>query len=82
MGFIMYKLSVKIAYSVTDSWLPLFGAILRKIGNVWALTTTKVCSALNKVRAMKLCMVLVTVSCMDSYLNFVRRFGGNTVFVL
>ena len=80
MGFIMYKLSVKIAYSVTDSWLPLFGAISMKIGNIWALTTTKVCSTLNKVRAMKLCMVLV--SCMDSYLNFVRRSGGNTVFVL
>ena len=29
-----------------------------KIGNVWALTTAKICSALNKVRAMKLCMVL------------------------
>ena len=32
-----------------------------KIGNAWALTTTEVCSALNKVRAMKLCMVLVWI---------------------
>ena len=32
-----------------------------KTGNVWALTTTQVCSALNKVRAMKLCMVLVWI---------------------
>ena len=32
-----------------------------KIGNVWALIATEVCSALNKVRAIKLCMVLVRV---------------------
>ena len=66
MGFIMCKLLIKIAY--TDSWLPLLWAILMKVGNVWALTITQVCSALNKVRAMKL-----RGACMDSYLNFVRR---------
>ena len=32
--------------------LPLFRAILMKIGNAWALTTTKVCSALNKATVM------------------------------
>jgi len=46
-----------------------------KISNVWALTATEVCSALNKVRAMKLCMVLVwTVILILS-----EELGGNTV---
>ena len=46
-----------------------------KISNVWALTTTEVCSALNKVRAIKHCTVLVwTVILIVS-----EGFGGNTV---
>ena len=45
------------------------------IGNVWALTTTEVCSALSKVRAMKLCMVLVWIV----ILILSEGFGGNTV---
>ena len=46
-----------------------------KIGNVWALTTTGVCSAFNKVRAMKLCMVLVWIV----ILIVSEGFGGNTI---
>ena len=46
-----------------------------KISNVRALTTTEVCSALNKVRAMKLCMVLVWIV----ILILSEGFGGNTV---
>ena len=46
-----------------------------KIGNVWALTTTEVCSALNKVRANKLCLVLVWVV----ILILSEGFGSNTV---
>ena len=45
------------------------------IGNVWALKTTEVCSALNKVRAMKLCMMLVWIV----ILLLSDGFGGNTV---
>ena len=45
-----------------------------KIGNVWALTTAKVCSALNKVRAMRLCMVLVWIVIILS-----EGFRSNTV---
>ena len=46
-----------------------------EIGNVWALTTTKVCSALNKGRAMKLCRVCAwTVILILS-----EGFSGNTV---
>ena len=50
------------------------------IGNVWALTTAEVCSALNKVRAMKLCMMLVLIVT----LILAEGFGGITVcfFVL
>jgi len=46
-----------------------------KIGNVWALTTTEVCSAFNKVRAMKLCVMLVWIV----ILILSEGFGGNTV---
>ena len=46
-----------------------------KISNVWAMTTTEVCSALNNVRAMKLCMVLLWIV----VLILSRGFGGNTV---
>ena len=46
-----------------------------KIGYIWALTTTKVCSALNKVRAIKPCMVLVWVV----ILILSEGFGNNTV---
>ena len=46
-----------------------------KMGNVWALTTTEICSALNKVRAMKLCMVLVWIV----ILKLSEGFGSNTV---
>ena len=45
------------------------------IGNVWALKTTEVCSALNKVRAMKLCMVLLWIV----ILLLSEGFGGSTV---
>ena len=45
------------------------------IGNVWALTTTEVCSALNKVRAMELCMVLVWIV----ILILSEGFGSNTI---
>ena len=48
-----------------------------EIGNVWALTTIDVCSALNKVRAMKLCMVLLRIV----ILIVPEGFGGNTVCV-
>ena len=60
---------------LTDLWLPLFWAILMKIGNVWALTTAEVCLAPNKVRAMKLCMVLVWIV----ILILSEWFGSNTV---
>ena len=46
-----------------------------KIGDVWALTTAKVCSALNKFRTMKLCMVLVWIV----ILILSEGFGSNTV---
>ena len=46
-----------------------------KIGNIWSLTTTEVCSALSKVRAMKLCMVLVWIV----ILILSQGFGCNTV---
>ena len=49
-----------------------------KISNAWALTTTEVCSALNKVRAMKVCMVFVWIV----ILILSEGFGGNTVLVL
>ena len=48
------------------------------ISNVWALTTTEVCSALNKVRAMKLCMVLVWIV----ILILSEGFGSNTFLFL
>ena len=50
-----------------------------KIGNVWALTTTEVCSAFNKVRAMKLCMVLVWIVMEIVILILAEEFGSNTV---
>ena len=46
-----------------------------KISNVWALTTTEVCSALNKVGVMKFCMVLVCIV----ILILSEGSGGNTV---
>ena len=46
-----------------------------KVGKVWALTTTEVFSAFNKVRAMKLCMVLVWIV----ILILTEGFGSNKV---
>ena len=46
-----------------------------KISNVSTLTTTEVCSALNKVRAMKLCTVLVWIV----ILTVSEGFGSDTV---
>ena len=46
-----------------------------KIGNVWALTATEVCSDLNKVRAIKRCMVLIWVI----ILILSEGFGSNKV---
>ena len=49
-----------------------------KISNVWALTATEVCSALNKVRAMKVGMAFVWIVILIQS----EGFGGNTVLVL
>ena len=46
-----------------------------KIGNVWALIATELCSAFNKVRAMKLCVMLIWIV----ILILSEGFGGNNV---